>query len=472
MRRFPCADDELMYRTLRTSPAWSSSLMNSPVRSSCHQCRRVMRKTGPSVMVVVPRSAHGRRCENSDVAALVTTGEFAVADRVAERVHHPRGVVEREDPGKAAPQNSADEPVDRLRHQAADDARDHEAEQHESEVLAVDFHHPTVLQPVTGVSAPVDLLHVEQPTDMAVPQAFYPAPYSRALRLWRVWVAVGVGECVMKPMVRHPEHDGPLRGHRGGDGEEHFDRFRSLERAVGEVPMQARPPRQDAVIRYMTANNTTSDTRTAVVDRVNDGADRTQRGQPDGEVRETRGKDVPLRLLRLHVPARLRNRGCGSCCALLDRIDVDRTQLVRQKHPPGFLPAYFSAGGCRDGALTGDMDMRSDAELRDDAGANRLHHRRVRLRRYVPVSGFGDDAQLFGALVGNRKRNGEAEVGIRANDGALDVLWIDVSAVDDHQIFDSARDEQFTRLAGSRDRRCVGNGPPSSASSASNTWRL
>ncbi len=94
---------------------------------------------------------------------------------------------------------------------------------------------------------------------MTVPQAFCAAPYTWALRLWRVWIAIGVGECVVKSMIGHPEDHGPLCSHRAGDSKEDLYRFGRLERAVSEISMQAALHAQP-VIRYMTANNTTSDT--------------------------------------------------------------------------------------------------------------------------------------------------------------------------------------------------------------------
>ena len=48
-------------------------------------------------------------------------------------------------------------------------------------------------------------------------------------------------------------------------------------------------------------------------------------------------------------------------------------------------------------------------------------------------------------IAGNRERGSDPEGGIRTHDGSLDILRIDVSAVDNDQVLDSARDEQFTR---------------------------
>src|ERR1700758_1501543 len=101
-------------------------------------------------------------------------------------------MVECEDPGEAAPEDSRDEAVDRLGRKTTNDTRSHDANQHQREVVGVDFHHPAILQPVTRVSAPVDLLDVEQPTNVPVPQTFHAAPDTCALWLRRMGIAIGI----------------------------------------------------------------------------------------------------------------------------------------------------------------------------------------------------------------------------------------------------------------------------------------
>lgn len=103
--------------------------------------------------------------------------------------------------------------MDRLGRKTTNDTRSHDAKQHQ-----------TILQPITGVPAPVVLHDVEQPTNMAVPQAFCALRDTWALRLRRLRIAIRVGECV-----------------------------------VSEISMQAAST-PSPVIRYMTAKKTTSET--------------------------------------------------------------------------------------------------------------------------------------------------------------------------------------------------------------------
>ena len=120
-------------------------------------------------------------------------------------------------------------------------------------------------------------LHVEQPTNVAVPQAFCAAPDTRALRLRRVRIAIRVGECVVKSMIRHPENHGPLRSHRAGDSEEHLHWFGRIERAVSEIAMQP-PSTPSPVIRYMTREQDDVGNPQTVADRVDDCADGSHSG--------------------------------------------------------------------------------------------------------------------------------------------------------------------------------------------------
>ena len=108
------------------------------------------------------------------------------------------------------------------------------------EVPGVDLHHPTIRQPVTGVSAPIDLLHANSQPTCPCHKPFARPRDARTLRLRRMWIAIGVGECVVQSMICHPEDHRALGGHRTRDTEEHLYRFGRLERAVREIAMQAR----------------------------------------------------------------------------------------------------------------------------------------------------------------------------------------------------------------------------------------
>ena len=63
---------------------------------------------------------------------------------------------------------------------------------------------------------------------------------------------------------------------------------------------------------------------------------------------------------------------------------------------------------------------------------------------HLRLADFGDDTQLFGVVTGNRERDRHPDGGIRASNVGLDVLRIDVAAVDDDQVLDATRDEQLT----------------------------
>ena len=90
--------------------------------------------------------------------------------------------------------------------------------------------------------------------------------------------------------------------------------------------------------------------------------------------------------------------------------------------------------------------MRTYAEFRGHAGANRLHHRRSTTppilprcplrRRHTVVQSASPSTENATAI----RTAGSARTTVR-----LDILRIDVSAADDDQVLDPARDEEFTR---------------------------
>jgi hypothetical protein len=102
---------------------------------------------------------------------------------------------------------------------------------------------------------------------------------------------------VVEAMGGDPEHDRPLRRHRTRDGEEHPDRFGRFEGAMREVPVQAGfdAQRRDRV--HDRERHHVGEPQ-SVVHGVEDGADRSDRGQADREIGEAAGKNVSLALLR------------------------------------------------------------------------------------------------------------------------------------------------------------------------------
>ena len=151
----------------------------------------------------------------------------------------------------------------------------------------------------------------------------------------------------------------------------------------------------------------------------------------------------------------------GSCRALLhcQWVDIDEQAIAPEEHPPGLLPADLAARRGRNRSPGTEVDVgsrcrtprsrwqRIASTIVENARARRLHSV-GRLRRATH--------QLFGAVAGNRERDSPADSRVRAHDGGLDVLRIDVSAVDDDQVLDSTRDEELTGPDETEITRCAG----------------
>src|SRR5919204_293333 len=83
----------------------------------------VPRGGGKGVVVVVPRFAPGRERQPPDVARLVLCLESPASEEVAHRVDRPGDVVEEEDSGEAAPEESLEPGCNRASYPVADGER-------------------------------------------------------------------------------------------------------------------------------------------------------------------------------------------------------------------------------------------------------------------------------------------------------------------------------------------------------------
>ena len=161
--------------------------------------------------------AEGEQCDEPVVARRDFRVVLRRAERVRQRVHEERGVVNQKDAEEAAPQQAGN----RVAEQRADRRRKSESADDEDHLVpAVLPHHDRVLQQVGRVLERVRRLVVlvEDPDDVRPPEA--------ALDVVGVPVAVDV--LVMHAMAGRPPEDRVLRRHRPEDRVQRLHQARSL----------------------------------------------------------------------------------------------------------------------------------------------------------------------------------------------------------------------------------------------------
>ena len=161
---------------------------------------------------------------------------------MADRVHRERRVLVGEDPDQAAPDEHLEPELPAAAPDGVPDGEGQCEGQHDpEEVHPVDApDQQVVVEILPVVVASFHPFEVEQPAHVRVEEPPQGSPGIRGeAGMWRVRVAFLVGERVMLAVVGHPLGHGSLDRHRAENCERCAYRFRGLEAAVGEQPVEA-----------------------------------------------------------------------------------------------------------------------------------------------------------------------------------------------------------------------------------------
>ena len=138
-----------------------------------------------------------------------------------------------------AQKNAVNAPQNDMRDQAAEQGRGEQADRGPQRELSADPGDVAVGEQVGGEAGGVGAVAPEQPAEVGVAEALGQRDGAGAEQPGRVRVALLVGEGVVAAVVGGPGDHVTLPGQAAGDGEGVAQRPVRLERAVGEVAVEA-----------------------------------------------------------------------------------------------------------------------------------------------------------------------------------------------------------------------------------------
>src|ERR1700733_8222209 len=191
------------------------------------------------VVQVVPGLAEGQDRQPVHVPRLVPDLELFLAERVADRVDRPGHVVQERDADQAGPEERDDCSLPGPRPQAADQGGGRQGRPtHPGEPPGV-FDDVVVGEPVRAELLLRGAVGVEQPADVSEAQTLGQRLPVGAVPPGRVRVAFLVAVLVMPAVIGDPGEQRSIDGQGAGDRERDLEAAGGLERAVGEVAVEA-----------------------------------------------------------------------------------------------------------------------------------------------------------------------------------------------------------------------------------------
>src|SRR6201996_8700621 len=191
------------------------------------------------VVQVVPGLAERGDGQPGHVARLVPDLELLVAERVADRVDRPGDVVQQRDPDQAGPEERGQRAVPGQPPQAADQGGQQQrgGDQRREQLV----HDPQLAVRQQGRDELLlrRLVRCEQPDHVGVHQALGQCLGVVAVTPRGVRVAFPVAVLVVPPVVGDPVEHRALNGHGPAYRQRDPQAGPGLERAVGEVPVEA-----------------------------------------------------------------------------------------------------------------------------------------------------------------------------------------------------------------------------------------